>query len=221
MRPLLIASFALATALPALAEAPVRHAFASSTPRAGVQTAVIDIPAGDITIRNGASDRIAISGVASREPDGPRSRDKQQRIVDDISAEIYVSNGEAVVRRRFGPEARGFSGETFTRMLLIIEVPEGMNIDLLTRFGDIKVDGRFGDIDIALRAGAIAVRTPRADVRELHASCRLGNVVTNLGHETLERAGVFPRRINFTKPEGRSAITVHTTAGDVNVTLTQ
>ena len=220
MRPLLIASVLLAAA-PAFAEQQVRHAFASSAPRGDVRTVVIDIPAGDITIRNGAPDRVSVSGVASREPDGPRSREKQQRIVDDISAEVYVSNGEAVVRRRFGPAARGFSGETFTKLIAIIEVPEGVNVDLLTRFGDVKVDGRFGDIDIDLRAGAIAVRTPRADVRELHASCRLGNVLTNVGDEIVERAGVFPRRINFTNPAGKSEVTVHTTAGDVNVTLTQ
>jgi len=220
MRSLLLASLVLAAA-PAFSEPHVRHAFASSAARGAVQTALIDIPAGDITIRNGAPDRISVSGVALREPDGPRSREKQQRIVDDISAEVYVSSGEAVVRRRFGAEARGFSGETFTKFVLIIEVPEGMNVDLLTRFGDVKIDGRFGNIDIDLRAGAIAVRTPRADVRELHASCRLGNVVTNLGHEILERAGVFPRKINFKNPEGKSAVTVHTTAGDVNVTLTQ
>jgi hypothetical protein len=220
MRSLLLASVILATA-PLFAEPHVRHAFASSAPRGGVQTAVIDIPAGDITIRNGASDRISVSGVAMREPDGPGSREKQQRIVDDISAEVYVSDGEAVVRRRFGPEARGFSGETFTKLLLIIEVPEGMSVDLLTRFGDIKVNGRFGDIDIDLRAGAIALRTPRADVRELRASCRVGNVVTNTGQEIVERAGVFPRRIDFSNPQGRSSVNVHTTAGDVSVTLTQ
>ena len=220
MRSLLIASVVLA-ATPAFAEPHVRHTFASSTPLAGVRTLVVDVPAGDLTIRNGASDRIAVSGTASREPDGPRSRDEQQRIVDDVSAEVYVAGQEAVVRRRFGPEARGFSGETFTKLTLVIEVPEGVSINLLTRFGDIKVEGRFGDIDIDLRAGAITVRTPKADVRDLRASCRVGNVLTNLGHEVVERAGMFPRTIKFTNPEGKSALSVHTTAGDVQVTLTK
>ena len=49
---------------------------------------LIDIPAGEVRIRNGAGDRIAVSGTAERHFDGHPRRSKEQEIVDDISAEV-------------------------------------------------------------------------------------------------------------------------------------
>ncbi len=220
MRKLIITILLLLAATPLAAERRVTHSFSSSAPLAQVRRIVVAIPTGDVTIRNGAADRITHSGNASREPDGPRSREAQQRIVDDATVEIEVSGGEATIRRRFGPEAKGFRGETFTSFHITLDLPPGLDLDIKTKYGDVRIDGTFGDIDVELRAGEIDVRLPRASVRELRASCRVGEVRTTIGNEITEREGVFPGRTRFVNPDGKSTVTLHVTAGEVNAELT-
>ena len=181
---------------------------------------IVDVPAGEVKIRNGSGDRVAVSGVVSREPDGPGSREKQQRIVDDTSLEIEVRNGEAVIRRRFGPRAQGWRAQTFSGYDFTAELPAGLHVDVKTRAGSVSMDGSFGDIDVDLRAGEIDLRLPRAQVRELRASCRIGEVHTRIGNEVTQNEGVFPGRTRWINPNGRTFVTVHTTAGEVRVTLT-
>ncbi|HEY3054892.1 MAG TPA: DUF4097 family beta strand repeat-containing protein [Thermoanaerobaculia bacterium] len=208
----------LLIAFPAAAEK-VRHSFQSSVPRGQVRRVVIDIPAGDIDVRNGAADRLSISGWVSRDPDSDRSRAKEQRIVNDTSVEIYISNEEAVVRRRFGPEAQGWRGEMFSGYHLNVEVPAGTAVDVQTHFGDVSIEGSFGDIDVDLRAGDIDVRIPKKDVRELNASARVGDVRAKLGDEIIEREGIFPGTTKYRNPNGKTIVHVHATAGDVKVDL--
>ena len=56
----------LLTAGAALANDEVTHEFSTSAMRGHVRRVVIDIPAGEVRIRNGAGDRIAVSGTAER-----------------------------------------------------------------------------------------------------------------------------------------------------------
>ncbi|HSP15903.1 MAG TPA: hypothetical protein VLV78_14250 [Thermoanaerobaculia bacterium] len=210
----------LLTALPAAAEK-VRHTFESSVPRGKVRRVVVDIPTGDVEVRNGAADRLAVSGWVARDPDSDRNRAKEQRIVDDTSVEIYASNDEAIVRRKFGPEASSWRGSMFSDYKIRLEVPAGMSVDLLTRFGDVSIDGSFGDIDVDLRAGDIDLTMPKKDVRELNASARVGEVRARLGDEIVEREGVFPGTTRYRNENGRSIVNVHATAGDVRVNLTK
>jgi hypothetical protein len=49
----------------ALADDEVTHDFATATPRDHVRRVVVDVPAGEVKIRNGASDRIAVSARPS------------------------------------------------------------------------------------------------------------------------------------------------------------
>ncbi len=211
--------FLLATALPAAAEQ-VRHTFQSSVARGDVQRVIIDVPAADVGIRNGAGDKLAVSGWVSRDPDSDRNRDKEQRIVDDTSVVIEVKNGEATVRRQFGPQAQSWRAGMFSNYHVTVEVPRGLNIDVQTRYGDVTIEGSFGDIDVDLRAGDIDVRIPKKDVRQLNASARIGDVRTRIGDEIVQREGVFPGKTRYANPEGRTIVNVHVTAGDVNVDLT-
>lgn len=204
-----------------LADERVVNRFQASAARATAKRVIVDIPSGDITIRNGQGDRLVVNGSASREPDSPRSRDKEQRIVSDTSMEIVVRNDEATVRRKFGPNAQGFRAQSFTDYLVVIDVPAGLHLDVKTNAGEVTIEGSFGDIDVDLRAGEIDVRLPRRDVRELRASCRIGEVRTNIGNEIVEREGIFPGRTRYLNPEGRSFVTLHTTVGEVNVELTK
>jgi len=215
---LVVAALSLA-AVTASAEPRVRHSFETSIPRGTVQRVVVDIPTGDIHIRNGVADRLAVSGFVMREPDGPSSREREQRIVDDTSVEIYASNNEAVVRRRFGPEADSWRGGMFSDYRVTIEVPPGLAIELQTRYGDVSVEGSFGDIDIDLRAGEIDLRIPQRDVRQLIASCRVGEVHTKIGDQIIEREGLFPGKTRYSNPAGKSIVNVHVTAGEIRATL--
>jgi len=221
MRHTLFAAALLVAAVPALANHEVKHEFQQGISAAGIRRVVVDIPAGDVAIRNGASGQLVIRGHASREYDGTDRQEKNQKIVDDVSAGFTVNNEEAIVRRRFGPNAQGWRAEKFTGFHVIIEVPPGVSLDLGTKYGDVNIDGTFGDVIVDMRAGDLNVRTPRANVRELSASCRVGDVTTNLGHEIIERSGVFPGTTRWEKADGSSRLKLHVTAGDIDVKLTQ
>ena len=211
---------ALLLTSPTLLADGVKHPFDTSVARGKVQRVIINIPAGDITIRNGAADRLAVSGVVSRDPDSSRSRPREQRIVDDTSVEISINGDEANIWRKFGPEAKGWRAEMFTNVDVDIELPPGVDVDVKTRFGDVKIDGSFGSLDVDLTAGEVDVRLPRSDVRELRASCRVGEVRTNVGGEITTREGLFPGETRYQNPSGKAFVSVHTTFGEVRVRLT-
>lgn len=213
---------AAALLLPAAADArDAEHPFQASVPRGQVQRVTIDIPFGSFTIRNGSGSTLSLSGIASRDYDGERERVWAQKVVDDSSVEFYVNGAEAVVRRRFGPNADGWRARKFTGYDLRLDLPPGVDLVFETSAGDIDVSGDFGDVDIDLRAGEIDLRLPKSRVRELRASCRIGEVRTNIGNEIVEREGIFPGRTRYLNPEGRSFVNLHTTVGEVNVELTK
>ena len=122
-----------------------------------MQRVVIDISAGSFTIRNGAGDRLALSGIASRDYDGSKEAIWAQKVVDDTSVEIVVNGAEAIVRRKFGKNAQSFRAQKFTGIDLRLDLPTGMDVDFDTSAGEIDMDGDFGDIDIDLRAGEVDV----------------------------------------------------------------
>lgn len=201
------------------ADREVTHAISATIPAKSVRRVLIDLPVGEINVRNSNAGVIAIAGVARREYE--RDREENQRIVNDIRAEIYVNNDQAVIRRRFGPNAQGWKASKLTVFDVTVTVPQGMAIELGTRVGEVNIEGIFGDIDVDLRAGEIEVRIPRSSVRELTASCRVGEVHTDFGDQIVDREGIFPGRTQFFNSKGTSRVRLHTTAGEVNVTLTR
>jgi hypothetical protein len=199
----------------------VEHKFQSVVPRGQVQRILIDIPAGTFTIRNGSADRLSLSGIASRDYDGQRERIWAQKVVDDTSVEIYVSGAQAILRRRFGRNADSWRAQKFTGIDLHLDVPPGVDLQFKTTAGEIDVAGDFGDVAADLRAGEVKVRVPRAKVRELNASCRVGEVRANVGTEIITKEGLFPGRTHYFNPKGKTHVNVHVTAGEVDVMLTQ
>jgi hypothetical protein len=197
------------------------HEFQAAVPRGAVQRVLIDIPFGSFTVRTGSSDRLVLSGIASRDYDGSKERQWAQKVVNDTSVEIVVNGAEAIVRRKFGKSAQSWRARKFTGLDLRLELPPGMDVDFDTAAGEIDMDGNFGDINVDLRAGEIDVRIPRARVRELNASCRVGEVRTHLGNEIVTREGILPGKTHFFNPAGTAHVNVHVTAGEVDVTLTQ
>ncbi|HEX7678466.1 MAG TPA: hypothetical protein VF713_10105 [Thermoanaerobaculia bacterium] len=206
----------------ALANEEVSHSFAVTAARGHVRRVVIDIPAGEFRIRNGAADRIALHGVSTRHFEGYKRRAQEQQIADDISAEVVINGDEAIVRRHFGPHAQSWSAKSYQSAVEItVELPPGVDVELSTRYGSVDIDGAFGDIDTDLRAGEVHVRTPRANVRNLTASVSIGEVHTYLGDRYIENEGFFPHSARYHNAGGRSDVSVHTTFGEVHVTLTQ
>lgn len=219
-KPLLLAA-TLALAASAFAEQDVEHKFQSLVPRGRVQRVLIDIPHGSFTIRNGAPGHIGISGIASRDYDGARERAWAQKVVNDTSVEVYINGAEAVVRRKFGRNADGWRAQKFTGIDLRLDLPPGVDVAFDTSAGEIDLAGDFGDVSVDLRAGEVDVRVPRAKVREMNASCRVGEVRTNLGTEVVTKEGILPGRTHYFNPKGKSHVNVHVTAGEVDVTLVQ
>ena len=215
---LLYASLLLATAAFA---GDAEHSFQASVPRGKVERVLIDIPYGSFTVRNGAANRIALSGIASRDYDGAKEAKWAQEVVNDTAVEIYVNGAEAIVRRKFGKKADGWRERKFTGLDLRLELPPGVDIEFETSAGEVDLAGTYGNIDIDMRAGEIELRIPKAGVRELSASCRVGEVRAHLGHEIVSREGVFPGRTKYFNAAGKHHVSVHVTAGEVDITLTQ
>jgi hypothetical protein len=205
----------------AVAEEIAKHPFQSAVPRGRVQRVVIDIPAGEIQVVNGRNDRIALSGHSERDYDGASEGRWAQKVVKATTVEVYVNGEEAIVRRRFGADAQGWRAQKFTTVHLKLELPVGIDIDFETSAGEVKLNGSFGDVDVDLRAGEIEFRSPRSQIRELSASCRVGEVRAHLGDEIVSREGVLPGRTKYFNAAGKSHVNLHVTAGEVNVTLTQ
>ncbi|MBV8516009.1 MAG: hypothetical protein JO197_01285 [Acidobacteria bacterium] len=221
MRILLAATVSLLLASSAFA-VDVEHRFQSTVPRGQVQRVLIDVPFGTFTVRNGTADRLALSGIASRDYDGQHERDWAQKVVDDTSIEFVVNGAQATLRRKFGPQADSWRARKFTGIDVRIELPPGVDVEFATSAGEIDVDGNFGDLEIGLRAGEIRVNVPRDSVHELNASSRIGEVHANLGTQLVDREGILPGRTHFVNPTGgRSHVNVHTTVGEVNVTLSR
>lgn len=221
MRKALFIAASLLVATTAFADRDVTHQFQSVVPRGRVQRVIVDIPYGSFTVRTGTADRLALSGIASRDYDGSKEKAWAQRVVDDTSVEFVINGAEATVRRKFGKNAQAWRAKRFTGMELRLDLPPGMDVDFKTSAGEINMVGDFGDIDVDLRAGEVDVRMPRSRVRELNASCRVGEVRTHLGTELITREGVFPGRTHFFNADGKAHVNVHVTAGEVDVTLTK
>jgi hypothetical protein len=220
MRKALVLAAALSAATSAVAD-DVEHKFQSVLPRGQVQRVLIDIPAGSFTIRNGSADRIALSGVASRDYDGHRERIWAQNVVNDTSVEVYINGADAIVRRKFGRNADSWRAQKFTGIDLRLELPPGVDVKFDTTAGEIDVNGDFGDVNVDLRAGEVDVRVPRAKVREMNASCRIGEVRANVGTEIITKEGLFPGRTHYFNAKGKTRVNVHVTTGEVDVTLVQ
>jgi hypothetical protein len=217
-----LAAALMLTAVGSAADQEVTHTFSSSVPRAGIRRVIVDIPAGEVKIRNGQAGAITLSGQIRRRYDGWREQEKQQRIADDVSAEIYVNGDEAVIRRHYGSNAHSWSARSFHSGFDVrVEVPPGVDVVVETKYGEVDLDGTFGNVECDLRAGEIHVRTPRANIRDLSASVRVGEVHANLGDHSIEKEGLFPGSMTWVNAAGKADLRVHTTFGEVHVTLTQ
>ena len=216
-----IAAATVLAASTAFAGDTVLHQFSASAARGGVRRIVVDVSTGTVHIRNGASDKIVATGTVRREYDDASDRVRQQRIVDDIGVEIYANSDGAIVSRKLGEHARGWNARNNSDFNLNLEVPAGMGLDIQTRAGEVHLDGSFGSVKADLRAGEIHATIDRANVRSLTASVRIGEVHANTGDQQIDNEGVLPHEVHWLNPNAnaKSIVDLHTTAGEVHVTL--
>ena len=219
MKKLVLAAFAFLLALPLAADADVEHSFQSAVPRGSIERVVVEIPYGSFTVRNGAADRLSLSGIASRDYDSAKEKAWAQKVVNDTSVEFVVNGAEAIVRRKFGRNADSWRAQRFTGLDIRLDLPAGIDIEFETSAGELNLAGDFGDIGIEMSAGEIQARLPRARVRELNASCRVGEVRTHIGNEVVTKEGVLPGKTNYFNPDGKTHVNIHVTAGEIDVTL--
>lgn len=202
-----------------LSAADAVHSFESVIPRGNIKRVVIDVPAGSFTVRTGNEQRLSVAGVASRDYDSEKEGRWAQKVVDDISIEYYVNGSEALLRPKFGPNADSWRGRRFNGIELRIDIPRGIDVRFKTSAGEIDMIGDFGDVDIDLTAGEIELKVPKASVKELRASARIGEVRTHLGDEVVTREGILPGRTSYFNPLGTSHLNLHVTTGEIDVTL--
>lgn len=219
MNRMLLAALALVLALPLAADADVEHGFKSSVPVGSIQRVVIDVPYGSFTVRNGTANRLSLAGIASRDYDTAKEKAWAQKVVDDTSVEFVVNGAEAVVRRKFGRNADSWRAQRFTGFDIRLDLPPGIDVEFQTSAGEVNLAGDFGDIGIEMSAGEIQARLPRAKVRELNATCRVGEVRTHIGNEVVTKEGVLPGKTNYFNPDGKTHVNIHVTAGEIDVTL--
>ena len=199
----------------AAAGADVTHPVAASVRRGNIRRVIVDIPAGEIMVRNGASDRINVAGEVRRTDDAADAA----RDIKSTNVEIFVDGDDAIIRKT-GP-ASTWGWRVHTSYHLDVDVPRGTGVNLETKYGEITLEGDFGNVDIDLRAGEIHLRTPRAAVKELNASVRIGEVHADFGDDREDHEGILPGTTHFINANGRSRINVHTTVGELHVTLTK
>ena len=196
------------------AVANVSHPVSASVARGQIKRVIIELATGELLVRNGAPDRIRVSGEVGCEEDDPGTSQE----VKQTGVEIAVDGGDAIIRKT-GPAHWGFHGHP--NFHLTIELPRGTSVDFETKYGELTIEGEFGNIDTDLRAGEIHLRTPRAAVHELNASVRVGEVHTDFGDDREDHEGVLPGTTHFINATGRSRINLHATVGELHVTLTR
>lgn len=216
-----LTAFTILVSAPAQADQKVTHTFSATLPRGEVRKVVVEVPAGSVTIRNGSAQTLAVTGVASRDFEGSRERTWAQKVVNASSVDIYASGDEAIIRRRFGPDADSFRARKFTSFSITIDVPAGTDVDVRTSYGEVNMSGLFGRVSSDLRAGEIHFATPKSAVKELNATCRAGEVHADLGDETVHRTGLFPGRTHYYNASGTSTVDLHVTAGEIHIELTR
>ena len=207
-------SVVLVSLLAATAGADVSHPVSASVARGTVKRVIVDIPSGELLVRNGTADRIQVAGEVRRDDDDAEAA----RQIKETGVEIFVDGSDAIIRK-VGPSHWGW--HTNTDFHLTIELPRGTAVDFETKYGELTLEGEFGNIDTDLRAGEIHLRTPRASVHELNASVRVGEVHTDFGENREDHEGVLPGTTHFINATGRTRINLHTTVGELHVTLTR
>src|SRR4029079_8186442 len=116
-----------------------------------IRRVTIAIPIGDIHVRNGVANKVAIDGAVRLRYDSQRQQEMQD-IVNDVGIAIEVDGDHATIARIFGPGAGSWRAHHMPAFEMTIEVPPGIAVDVETSVGEVRMDGSFGDVTADMRA---------------------------------------------------------------------
>jgi len=218
MRALALATLALSVSTAAFADREAVHRINIGADARAIHRVTIAIPAGDIQVRNSVANKLALDGAVRLRYDSQRQQE-MQAIVNDVGLAIEVDGDQATISRTFGPGAGSWRAHHMTSFEVTIEVPPGTAVTVETSFGEVRMDGSFGDVTADMRAGEFVLRMPKRNVRSLTASVLAGENHASLGDRVVTREGLFSGRTTFSGT-GRADVNLHITAGELHVTLT-
>ncbi len=197
----------------------VTHKFESAVNAAAIVRVMIEVPVGEVHVRNSTTNRIELSGTFRREYERASEVTAAQRVVDGSSVEIKVSGARAVIRPVYKSAASKWRRRRGTELQINVAIPPGTHLEIRQTAGTATLDGRFADVDVSVRAGDIQARFPKKTIKQLDAKTLLGQVETNFPDETVTREGLFPGGTHFEGGQGDSTVRLHTRAGKIKVEL--
>ncbi|HVR42403.1 MAG TPA: hypothetical protein VMS56_03065 [Thermoanaerobaculia bacterium] len=210
----------LAAAAPALAESEIRKEVRYSVPAAAVREVRIEIPIGEVRIVNGGGSTIDLEGSVSQGYSWRDEREWAETIVAATSIVLEIRGSRALVRRELGPEAEGWRAKKSPASIrAVVRVPAGTNVEISQSIGEIDVDGAFGDVSVDLRIGELRLRTRKANVRQLRASARIGEVEAHLGDRIIRKEGLFAGETLYENETGRYFVRLNVKIGEIDVSL--
>jgi hypothetical protein len=190
-------------------------------PARGIRQVRIEIPIGEIIIRNGAASAVELTGTIRQRYGDRDDKEWASDIVAATKIVLDVSGDVVFVRRETGPEATGWRAKRSpSDIKATIQVPAGLAIDIEQSIGEVDIAGSFGDIDLALRIGEASIRVPKRDIRHLSASAKIGEVKTNLGDRVITKEGLFAGETYYENETGKRDLRVRVQIGEIEIDLT-
>jgi hypothetical protein len=210
----------LLLALPVAAGEGIRHDVSAAIESGSVTRVVVEIPYAHLTIQNGDPATIDAYGYVERSWRTTKQRDAARAIVDDSNVRIDVEGATAYVRRNLGANAqsRTAMGSKST-YVIVVRVPAETNIVVDQKKGSFTSKGRFGNVDVELSTGDVAIEVPKKHVGELIARTRWGLLEVHLGDRIIENAGFMPRKAHYFYEGGHNVLTATVTRGDISIKL--
>lgn len=215
----ILAAFTMAS--PAFGAEPQSRELKQSYLAEDVNRLEIELPPDTtLRLRTSTSKQIEVDGKVTVRFEGSPSRLKRQSIMEGlgIAAEMK-GNRVRIYDSRDGDARSGWARRLDTNFDLTITVPEWTHVEVRQRNGEVDARGAFGNVDVGMRAGTIALTVPKARVRELTAKTRIGEVKADYGRVTEQMEGLFPGEARYENPDGLTRITLTLTTGEINVKL--
>ena len=215
-----VAVVVLLVAPAAFADREVRHDFRVASAAAGIQKVIVEIPISEMKVTTSTAKEIVVSGYVTREYDRLSEMAGAERIAKNSGMEIDIRGSRAIIRRKFAADLPRRAKNSDTEFHLNVTLPDGVDLEIRQRIGELELEGAFGNIDIDMSIGEVTIHVPKKNIKELSARTTIGEVRTNVGDRIISREGIFAGRTHFYNDGGRSTLNVRLTIGEIDIALT-
>jgi hypothetical protein len=213
-----IALLLLTPALFAESKTEASHPFTGTLPATGVRRIVIEVPASETTIVATQENVIRLEGSSRREYSGDDELRSSQRLVDGASITMRARGRNVYLQRTMVGKANWYQRNS-VKFRFTLYIPENMPVELKQGDADVSLRGNLGDVDLNVNVGNIKLQMPKAQVSELVARSRIGEVTTNLPDRTVVKQGVLAGATNFLNDRGKSVVRLKVNVGRIDVEL--